>query len=313
MPHYCVQYAVVYDPLGREPNAMPVSNKANGRVSEKSAKRIKDAMNWLMFFSKRKYVFSKEKGKGFYFKLNFITLTLSSAQMHSDSYIVNHMLQPFLRWLQRSHGVVNYIWKAEAQENGNIHFHITTNKFIHYKSIAGKWDELQLSHNYITVDEHAQFKSQSPSTQIKSVVQDKAIVGYMTKYISKGIEERKSCSSKKALEFVACGVEAELAYASICSVGMPFVKRSVTCKVWGCNYSLSRINCTLTETNCDFWREKQIFTDNFCDHVRSEKYYTMWFTRIKSSLWLSDAVTDQLKKAYEMFMTNDDGVSKYVM
>ena len=56
--------------------------------------------------------------------MKFITLTLSDVQAHTDDSIKEHMLQPFLYWLQRYYNC-SYVWKAETQINGNIHFHIT--------------------------------------------------------------------------------------------------------------------------------------------------------------------------------------------
>ena len=68
--------------------------------------------------------------RNFKFKLNLITLTLPSKQNeHSDNEIKHRALNNFFTQLRTKHNLVNYVWKAEKQKNGNIHFHIITDKF----------------------------------------------------------------------------------------------------------------------------------------------------------------------------------------
>ena len=67
------------------------------------------------------------------YKLTFITLTLPSKQIHSDNEIKSKCLNQFLIELKKNHSVSRYIWKAEKQENNNIHFHIIADKFIKWQ------------------------------------------------------------------------------------------------------------------------------------------------------------------------------------
>lgn len=74
-------------------------------------------------------------------KLNFITLTLPADQGDmSDKDAKRFLLMPMLQDLKRKHNVFLYVWKAEAQENGNIHFHITTDKFIPHEDLRRRWN-----------------------------------------------------------------------------------------------------------------------------------------------------------------------------
>ncbi|SOE24079.1 hypothetical protein SAMN06298216_4449 [Spirosomataceae bacterium TFI 002] len=88
----------------------------------------------------------------------FVTLTLPSAQSHSDYSIKKYVLDPFLSWLkvtskdvfktgintgkQKGFGVECFFWRAEAQKNGNIHFHIVCDRFIPWQRIRQKWNSL---------------------------------------------------------------------------------------------------------------------------------------------------------------------------
>ena len=65
----------------------------------------------------------------------FVTLTLPSVQRHEDNVIKQQILKPFIEELKERYGVKYYFWKAEIQENGNIHFHLIIDHYIHYKKL----------------------------------------------------------------------------------------------------------------------------------------------------------------------------------
>lgn len=124
-------------------------NSTFGILSKSAQKKIRLAIDWLIFMSPKKRVYLKSTGKRYTFKINFITLTLPSTQFHSDSYIKSKMLDHFLQKLRRSHKMKFYLWKAETQKNGNLHFHITTNVFIEYWILRKYWNDILNTHGYI--------------------------------------------------------------------------------------------------------------------------------------------------------------------
>jgi hypothetical protein len=76
------------------------------------------------------------------YKFTFITLTLPSAQQHTDEDIKSYYFNHFLTVLRRDYGVKKYIWKAEKQKNKNIHFHIIADKFIDWREIRNRWNKI---------------------------------------------------------------------------------------------------------------------------------------------------------------------------
>jgi len=70
----------------------------------------------------------------------FLTLTLPSEQVHDDREINRKCLQPFLATLKRVHGITHYFWRAEAQENGNVHYHILTDRYIAARDLQASWN-----------------------------------------------------------------------------------------------------------------------------------------------------------------------------
>ena len=116
-----------------------------GELSNQAQKRLKKKLNYLMYLTENKEIQGKQiiakyqnlttqyqKSKVYQspvqYKLTFITLTLPSKQIHSDNDIKSKCLNQFLIELKKNYGVNRYIWKAEKQENNNIHFHIIADK-----------------------------------------------------------------------------------------------------------------------------------------------------------------------------------------
>jgi hypothetical protein len=120
----------------------------------------------------------------------FITLTLSSRQVHCDKTIKRECLNHFLIYLKRHYGAVNYIWKAELQKNGNIHYHIITDKYIPHQELRELWNMAQNRLSY--VDMFEQHRNPN-STDIHSLKRVRNVMSYVGKYMSKSVTERPIC------------------------------------------------------------------------------------------------------------------------
>jgi len=128
---------------------LPKSNDHQGIISNKAAVKIKKAINWLLVIARDKDVASSWHGKSFKFKLSFITLTLSSKQIHSDNDIKSNLLNQFLVEARKRWNVQNYLWRAESQRNGNIHFHIVCDRFIPWSELRDTWNRIQNKLGYV--------------------------------------------------------------------------------------------------------------------------------------------------------------------
>jgi len=152
--------------------------------SVESQSRLKNAINWMVLFADLKPIRKKNDSDIYWNKLGFMTLTLPDFQKHSDNYIKEHMLQPFLLSMQRKIKC-SYVWKAEAQINGNIHFHVTIDKFFPWQAVQEKWNKLCARFDYCLVFPDGKNDKGNASTSIKAVKNsDKAskdIGGYMSK------------------------------------------------------------------------------------------------------------------------------------
>jgi len=159
----------------------PVRNLHNDpfNFSDKSRKELKEKIESIILLSRKKWIWDESLKKWFYFKLNFITLTLSDVQHHSDVEIKNLMLNNFLTRLRQLHNVTMYVWRAETQANGNIHFHIITNVFIHYDVIRKLWNSILKYHGYCNNHDNPN------STDVHSCKRIRNLAAYLVKYFSK--------------------------------------------------------------------------------------------------------------------------------
>ena len=122
---------------------------ANGSVSITAKRKMNKALDYLLFITNQKTAHSNFSGKGFKFKIAFVTLTLPSVQIHTDNEIKSKCLNQLLIEIKKYHHVKNYIWRAEKQKNGNIHFHIIVDKFINHQELRDRWNRITNKLGYV--------------------------------------------------------------------------------------------------------------------------------------------------------------------
>lgn len=197
-------------------------------LSKSSKRNIINSVNSLFYHSKKRTI-KLSSGKFIYnYKASFITLTLPSNQIHSDT-AIKERLNVFLQQLRQGYGVKNYVWKAELQANENIHFHLIVDKYINYNAIKYYWnkaikplgyiDEYAKKFDKMSLNEYLNYRSgncdvnrrtyfdsykkayfkgketkwRSPnSVDVKSINNTKSLSHYLAKYLTKaGSSEQK--------------------------------------------------------------------------------------------------------------------------
>lgn len=256
----------------------PQQNKHHGIVSIKAASKIKKAVYWLHELANKKHLPGTRHKATVLFKSAFITLTLPSTQVHDDKFLQKELLEKFLDYLRKNCRVKNYIWRTEVQANGNLHWHIIIDKYIHHSSIRAKWISLLKPLSYI--DEYAKnnpllfskdekdFSSVNPPcTEIKSV-QNK---GQLARYCSKEMSKPTTYKSAQLQE----------------------IRRAVECRLWGCNVFLSKIKgaCEMLifevadeyKKLCEMFKER-VFTQDFFEviAVRTDQWWNQGFVFLET-------------------------------
>lgn len=223
---------------------------------------MEKAIAWLLYGAKVKWITDNETGKKFHFMINFITLTLPTVQAHEDGEITNKCLGNFLDVCKKNVGLSNYIWRAEAQGNGNIHYHLVTDKFIGHKEIRKWWNNSLQLLGYIDAYE-AKWKHRNPnSIDVHSVKHVNRLSSYLSKYMSK--ERSFACIGE--LRLIA-GEQVEVLYGSHLYRSEAANKktgkvighilggriRAITSRLWMPSRSLSKMNnLKICETEFEF-------------------------------------------------------------
>jgi hypothetical protein len=268
-----------------------------GTMSRGARSCFMRAMSYLALIAKEKTVFNSEKNYHFKFRQSFITLTLPSKQMHSDNYVKQNILNQFIDALQKRYPSLSYVWRAEKQGNGNIHFHLLTDHFIPRHHINYRWRKVLWHHGYMQkfYDKHP--TKEAPAAEIRKVRNDAELSMYMRKYLIKGLsrltvpEIHAKIDSCKNRLLSATGYDAvtklnqqiKSLYNMLAEVKKPKIKG----KLWGCSGNLLLKpklelveGLSLTSYNHAFEQEilceKEWFT---CFKIASFKRFIQGFSR----------------------------------
>jgi hypothetical protein len=197
--YYEPQYSLSLSAKWKQQKLSNFKEKKNysGAVTLHTRKRISKAVTLMSQASEKKIIFNPITNRKEKFQFNFITLTISKFEKHltpKEAYPI--IFKPFLQWLTKSKNVNTYIWKSELQKNGQLHYHIVTNTWIHWKEIRNKWNYLLskngLLDNYIKNHNHAN----ANSTDVHRVHHVKSMSRYLHKELSKSIQNSTATRGK---------------------------------------------------------------------------------------------------------------------
>ena len=160
----------------------------SGNITAGSCKRIKRAVDLLLQLSPEEIIFNPVSQAWHPFRINFITLTISDIIIRDPKEVFKMCMVPMLQWL-RDHGIKHYIWKAELQARGQVHYHITTNKFILWTEIKDHWNKLQRKAGYLKNYVQKEGHYHPNSIDVHAVNSIKDIGSYLTKYIAKNVSK----------------------------------------------------------------------------------------------------------------------------
>jgi hypothetical protein len=167
-----------------------------GGMSQGSRKRLAKAITILTQAIKPRWVFNPVSKLRDFHTFSFITLTVASTRNLTARQGYDLLLGPFLDWLTKTIGNKNphaktYIWKAEFQQRGQLHYHITTPAFIHWKWIRAKWNELQHKAGLLNdfALQHGHFDPNG--TDIHKTHNVRKMDRYMIKELTKSVDASK--------------------------------------------------------------------------------------------------------------------------
>lgn len=168
-----------------------VKEEYSGEMTTGSVKRMREVCQLMFAISTRKYYNHPKSGKRLSFRLGFLTMTLSSAQGEFlDKELKKQLLEPYIRKL-RKYGLKNYVWKAERQKNGNLHFHMFIDCYIDLTDARNIWNRLQAKLGYIREFAEKYNHHNPNSTDVHPIQDQDKMNAYMHKYMTKPVEKVK--------------------------------------------------------------------------------------------------------------------------
>lgn len=264
-------------PLQKSKSAAQEANEANlrfnapaGHINRKIRMRMSRIIyNWIESVKVAAYAGRNTLNRQF----TFVTLTLPAEQMHSDKDLNKLALNPFIIKLTRKHGLINYLWRAERQENGNLHYHIIADTYIHHAALRAAWNGILDGLGYI--DKYRQNQklfhstgfrlhhdklpkwsadkqlkayhkgvsedwSNPNSTDIHSLKNVKDAAKYISKYCT------KSDLTDELQKLQECQVQGMLSEQQYNELSAPILAKieasKINSRVWGCSDAIKKLN-----------------------------------------------------------------------
>lgn len=307
-PSYATCYPVYLLDRRRTLFKRPPVRRTTRALSHESRKLLMCAVNWLILFSPVKKFYDDKRKRWLSFRINFITLTLACPQEVNDEYMKNRLLQPFLKWLIRK-GATAYIWKSETQNNGNIHFHITTNHYIDKYEIRDKWNQLQDSHGFLN-DYILEHGTDSPnSTDVHGVYKHADMINNIGSYFGKldewchkkGERIKKDYINHPSKWFEACEKD---------GTKFPLPKRQVHGRKWAVSNNLTNIKCYVDDESFSGLEFESIFNHfmSNTEHETIERDFADIYIYDENKLFsnIHPILLDKLSDLYNTFCIKQD-------
>jgi hypothetical protein len=179
---------------------------------------------------------------------SLVTLTLGSRQIINDKECYRRLLMPFLQYCNRFLGLKNYIWRAEKQLNGNVHYHIIVDVFLPIDKLKIKWQQICALHGVGNIAINKDNLSKINSVDVRKIDNVHKVTAYVSKYLSKceGLDalfeyENKLHEYKDNLQEYYNGLKSLLILNK---------DKLIDGRVWGCSDSLKQLKPLTLACDC---------------------------------------------------------------
>lgn len=223
----------------------------NFEISVNANRTLKKKINWLYYMAKAKSVRTYSGKHIFNFKMAFLTLTLPSKQKEPTVDITKKLFNQLLTEVRQRTGMANYVWRLEFQKNGNVHYHIATDTYLDYFFLKQIWNRIlnkagyiapyTKKHKSLSLSQYNEMYNSDKKTDFSvmakryargcadgwsnpntvdaiSVVSNKSIASYISKYFSKDTKGKTICNEHDTPE------------------------NSKSLRLWFCSRSISKLN-----------------------------------------------------------------------
>lgn len=277
-PSYIVSYSEIQHMNGARyvprRKMLPPENKDHkGLISGKAASKIKNSVDYILYLSSNKKIVPFDGRKRFSFRVGFVTLTLSSAQVHTDDEIKHKLLNQFLIEARKKWGVINYLWRAEAQKNGNIHFHILVDKFIPWSELRDTWNRIQNKLGYVDRYRDEMKLYHSGSFSVRSDLLKKWSYKNQLKAYRTGSRQDWNSPNSTDVHTVKKIRNLSAYLGKYCTKNDG--PRKIDGRLWGCNTAISKLRGAVVLRDSRSDAEIQKLAEKYPDSVIRHDYFTV--------------------------------------
>lgn len=150
-------------------------------TAKKDIRRLVDNWQTAVLSSQKLWSKGKERRRR-YFVL--ITLTLPAKQNEDDNTLKRKYLNVWLQNLERDHEGINWLWVAECQHNGNLHFHVVVDRWVDFKWIKRTWNRIMDNGDYVARYAAKFGHKNPPSVNVEGQRKMTSPAAYITKYLT---------------------------------------------------------------------------------------------------------------------------------
>jgi hypothetical protein len=255
---------------------------AEGKVSKIAQRKISKAIDYMIEVTPEKKIQNRVTGKIMKMKVSFLTLTLPSTQIHSDNEIKEKCLNSFLIEVKKIYKVNYYLWRAEKQENGNLHFHLLIDKYIDYQQLRDRWNRIINKLDYVDNYRNEQLKWHNQGFKVRT-----ELLKSWPEYKQKQAYERGSKShwnspnstdihklneQKNIKAYVSKYISKSEWEANHPNEPMPD-NIKVEGRIWGCSQNLSNIKGAISNVDNALENEIRILKESSEVRIYKENYF----------------------------------------
>lgn len=167
----------------RNENAPILSAEDKARANRRRViSRYWQAVGWLWLRSRRTRI-DLGNGKHLNHRQGLLTLTLPGVATADHIQVKAKILDPFFTYCRNVLGLKDYVWVAELQERGEIHFHAIINQFLPKDRVREAWLRCCDASGIISGSK----EGYRPATRIEECKDYKGTRAYAAKYMSKAL------------------------------------------------------------------------------------------------------------------------------
>jgi hypothetical protein len=247
--------------------------KTHGKVSAQAHRKVNKAINYLLYMADSKQLPNTAHGKNYNFKIAFITLTLPSCQVHSDDEIKSLLLNQFFVELRLRHKVKNYLWRAEKQKNGNIHFHVLVDKFVPWSDLRDRWNRICNKLGYVDRYRDQMIAFHSSGFKVRKELLSKWEYKAQVKAYKAGKANDWNSPNSTDIHSLYKISKVKAYISKYCTKND--TNAEVNGRLWGCNYELTDIKGAVMELDYELKSELNEIIKEYKPKIYTSDYFSV--------------------------------------